>query len=344
MALITTRLVDSASSIGRLVASGAGSTSIFQLKEVLKQAGWVHFASGTGTGGTFSTTPGNANDQITNEGTGAGGLNRNNAWFVLRDPADVRQVMFHRSTTDNLWRAYYSARSTFIGTGFGAVSATVPPSAADQGQFRGTAGGFANVVPSTGSNSFVNTVAWSDAVNGVYGFYHFHIAPDGLVPQYFMCCEPLATGSYDALDDDPVVFCATNNSMGTNDFYSGAGGTNGFWGWYKRGLSGSAFVRFSADLVSVNVSNGTMFGQDNGLGADPWDRSEPMRPPLIGRRSSFSTSIGPKGWPARLRWKSAQFRVYPTRYFEAGPDAYVIAGAIALPWPVGVVPPLAPVQ
>jgi hypothetical protein len=338
--MITTRLVDGASSLGRLVLQNAGSTTMFQLKEVLKQAGWTHRASGTGASGTFSTTSGNANDQITNEGTGAGGLNRNNSWFVLESPDTIREVMFHRSTSDNSWRGYYSARDTFVGTGFGAISATVPPSATDQQQFLGTAGGFTTVCPATAAGGFVNTVAFDDAISGVYGWYHVHFAAGTVTPVGFMAMEPLAPGSFDAADDDPVVVIAAAG-MATSDFYTTPAGSNGFRGWHRRGLAGSAFDRFGANIVSVATSQATLYGGTAGVGTDPWDQGETMRQIMVGRRSSWTTSIGVKGYLARMKWIGAtSYRAYPTRYFPAGPQAYVVAGVLALPWPSNVIPEL----
>lgn len=340
MAMITTRFVDGASSLGRTVLQNAGSTTLFQLKEVLKQAGWIHQASGTGTSGTFSVTPGNANDQITNEGTGAGGMNRNNAWFVLRSPDGIREIMFNRSTSDNSWRGYYSARGTFIGTGFGAISATVPPSASDQSQFLGTAGGFTNVCPSSSAGGFVNTVAFDDAISGVYGWYHMHVAAGTTTPAHFMCMEPLAPGSFDAADDEPLVM-GSFTSMITSDFYTTPGGSSGFVGWHRRGLSSSAFVRFGSNIVSTSIAQGTIYGAASGVGTDPWDQGETMRQVMVGRRSSWTTSIGAKGFLARLKWVGAvSYRNYPTRYFAAGPQAYVVAGVLALPWPSNTIPEL----
>lgn len=340
MAMITTRLGDGASSLGRLVLNSAGSTTMFQLKEVLKQAGWTHRASGTGASGTFSVTPGNVNDQITNEGTGAGGLNRNTSWFVLRSPDGIREVMFHRSTSDNSWRGYYSARDTFVGTGFGAISATVPPSATDQNQFLGTAGGFTTVCSGAVAGSVLNTVAFNDAINGIYGWYHFHIPIGTVAPTHFMCMEPLAPGSFDAADDEPLVMCALQ-SMGTSDFYTQSGGTTGFWGWHRRGLASSAFVRFGGNLVTVATSQGVLYGAINGVGTDPWDQGESMRQVMVGRRTSWTTSIGVKGFLGRMKFIGAtSYRNYPTRYFAAGPQAYVVAGVLALPWPSNVIPEL----
>lgn len=348
MAKIATRLSDSVSSVNRTdgTAPGVG----FNLKELLKQAGWIHQASGTGTAGTFSTTPGNINDQITNSGTGTGGMDRASAWFVLRDPGGRREWMFQRLASSNSWRIYYSALDKFTGTGFGAISATVPPTATDQQQMVGTADAGATWM-STDNTYLHHAVAESavEAGGNVYGWWLYTTLRGTGECSVLMCQDALKSGSYPSADTDPtvVIYTGVNGSGIDNaDIYHSSTSGNFPKGYYKHDLGGEAFQTYSgcmlghADLTNT-YSAPTLTAGTDGLAQDPYDNVEVEADIVYGRSNTQFGGVnsGLKGTGARVRWCTANYRRYPSIYNRAT-DARVIlhgggAGRAVLtaPWP-----------
>ena len=65
-------------------ATYGGSTSMFYVKETLKNAGWVVSQSSDGT--TFF--PGS--DGLSTDAPGAGGMNNDLAWYFIVDPDSKR--------------------------------------------------------------------------------------------------------------------------------------------------------------------------------------------------------------------------------------------------------------
>lgn len=349
MAKSVTRL-DGGSGVNRL--AGTPPAFWFNWIQVLLGAGWVHRGSGTGTSGTFQGPVGadNTNIQITNEGTGAGGIDRNNAWIVLEDPGGRRQFMLHRGTSTTQWRMYYSALDKFTGTGFGAVSATVPPSATDQQQMIGTGGSFTGASFATAGTYVHHCVAYDAPEGGsnVYPWFLFATANYTGAGGSFVFCDALKAGSYDALDADPCVvgpvqgaggsamFGIAGNGIGSQ-FYSGSSPYIG--GWYRMDLSSEAFVGVSAGVANINIAGQYVWGNvgnlpnSGGAAPDPQDSSEPMREMIVARGAGMAGSNFTKGIPALMRWSMAGYRSFAARLFQESADAYLYVGAALLPWP-----------
>ncbi|HVI42659.1 MAG TPA: hypothetical protein VM577_18565, partial [Anaerovoracaceae bacterium] len=110
-----------------------GSKAGFQLKTLMKSAGWVVKSSGDGLSAFSSST-----DILTSGNSGANGLGNSNAWFRIQSPL-LKEFVFQVSS-DTAWKIKYSAQSLFTG---GSPSATVFPTAADEQYLLGTSGGFA---------------------------------------------------------------------------------------------------------------------------------------------------------------------------------------------------------
>lgn len=349
MAMITTRLSDSLSSVN--VENTDGSTAglaafFFNLLQTLLSAGWTHWASGTGTSGTFSTTPGNGNLQITNSGTGAGGLRRNNAWFILRCPASKRQILIQRGTNDTAWRAYYSALDTFNGTAFGTVSATVPPSAADRGQILGASDAYdAQWAASGSSAAFFHVVAFSDPVaTDVYSFFAWASDQGGTNIRW---CFMLDGTTGPAADADPVVMLTAGVQMTSSTFAIANSSQNylGWRGWFKMNLVGEAFLLWSSCQVGLPTSNATAFPavpsstSPAGSGADWTDQAENQMEMLVLRAATaFPSNTGVKGIPIRLRYNGAGHRAWPSRVKPSSSDARVMVDCLSIPWPADVRP------
>jgi hypothetical protein len=342
MAKITTRAIDAASSINfaNPQQTTAGIVEFWwNIIQCLLSAGWTHWASGTGTGGTFSTTPGNVNNQITSTGTGAGGFDRNNAWIILRCPASKRQILIQRGTASTAWRVYYSALDTFNGTGFGAVSATVPPSATDQQQLIGAAAAFVTfATPSASLYTRFHCVAYSDAVNtDVYSFYAWATSPSSPTISFVFCLEALR--QYNASDADPLVFVVQTGSIGSSTNAWGGTGSLNWFGWYKMNLAGEAFVAWRALGWGVNTSQAYVpaqatSGVSTGVGPDPNDQAEPSVEPIIARANTdFGSSQSVKGTLLRMRWSGTVYRTWPARHDPSSTaEARINIDGMWAPW------------
>lgn len=258
----------------------------YRAKEVLKAAGWTHFASGDGT--SFSTTPGNVNDQIAS----AAEMAVNNAWYVLADPGNRRQIMVHKGVATGSFRVYYSALDTFIGTGFGAISATVPPSATDQQQLMGTGGGFTTL---TYTDRVSHFVAESDVFAGnVYPFWFTtrNVSTSGApVTSLLFSCEAMDAGSFPVADADPCVWhCGTiTDPLSTT--------TSGWFGWFKMNLGGETWVRHTMlgyrEGASISYSPEAWLAPENQLGH--WPLPSPAW-------VSSGASNAWKGFSRHIRW------------------------------------------
>lgn len=98
---------------------------MYQLKELLKTAGWTVQSSSDGT--TYNAS----GDQITSGGSGAGGMANTNAWFRIRSPAGASNPEFtvQRGTGNTAWRVKFSQSNAFTG---GSPGATQTPSATNE--------------------------------------------------------------------------------------------------------------------------------------------------------------------------------------------------------------------
>ena len=114
---------------------------LYRFKEKLIAAGWVVKDSGTGTGAVY----GAGTDVITTFSTTtdavAGAITNRSAWFRIQSPDTVRELLVYHSpinTATDVISIRYSPSAQFIGTGDGAHSATVAPTATDNFMILGT--------------------------------------------------------------------------------------------------------------------------------------------------------------------------------------------------------------
>jgi hypothetical protein len=128
-----------------------GTEATFLLRRLLLETGaWTSVKDSDGT--TYSAT----GSQLTHHGSGAGGLNNNNAWFVLRD-ATGRQLLFQRGSLHYSWKVYYSKAAGFVE---GSPAATATPTATDVRYVSNTSDAYISLFPSSGSlrcNAFAQT-------------------------------------------------------------------------------------------------------------------------------------------------------------------------------------------
>lgn len=284
-----------------------GIAIFFDLKTVKKSAGWTVPSSSDGT--TYNTS----GDQITVPGAGAGGLANTNAWFVIREPGGRREWCYQR-TSAMLFRVKYSALSRFV---IGSPSATRVPQAADEQIIAGS-GTDASPVGGSFFNSAIfrsHIIANSNPIGGCYPFFFFMTVTPGITEGAgALWQEPIAPGSYDALDADPcIIGSATGGSGFTSSFISTQSK-----GWLAYGLGGATFLPIAG---AVNATfNGTL-PPDLTSGKDVNGR------PLF---TITSTGTRVKGYGSTIAIRGPA-RAWPTTANRAI-DAYVYLGSLVIPY------------
>jgi hypothetical protein len=302
--------------------TNAASTAevMFRLKKLLKAVGWTVPSSSDGT--TYNAS----GDQITTDGSGAGGLDNNYAWYRLQDPGGLREFVFQRSTNEYTWKSYYSAAAKFSG---GSPDATTLPTATDGQQVIGTGGSFDS---SWGWQSVsVANYRWhigadNAAVGGVYGFYIVARRKTTGAAHRRLVLDPMKVGSYpdgsvgDADVDPSVTWMGSANTFTTGSPTIGT--------WYKYGLSGASWDT-APQVVGIagfpgSVAISPYSGQDLGIA------------PLYHSTTVSKDQI--KGWSTALEWVGVGAR---TTYDTLGlttATARIIFDDASFPWPQSVVP------
>lgn len=255
------------------------------------------------------------------------------SWRIAR-----RNFLFQRGMNSRSYRVYYSAVDHFTGVGFGAVSATVPPSATDQQQVVGLSNGYTNLLDSDGLYRY-HVVAMNAPVGGVYPFYMWSSRFGNRSPQYCFAFEAMDSGSYVANsasldtpngDIDPcvIIFNATNGFIGSSI-------ENNSYGWFARNTAYSQWVNLAGhriqDSVGVNMFPG-------GAGSSWEDRRYVAMPIAFGRDGSVGAPIGFKGVSAFMKWKGAGLD-WPVVY-NIATDAYAVVRDVLIPWPENIEPML----
>lgn len=288
---------------------GTGAAAMFKLKEVLKAAGWTVPRSSDGL--TYNA----GGDQITVATSGAGGMENNNAWYVVREPGDRREWCVQRGTTNRSWRIKYSADDKFTG---GSPGVSQTPSATDEqiivGSGTDASPVFATTYHAVDSAYRIHIIANSTPIGGVYPFVMFGtVTPGSTFAGGGLWQEPMAPGSYDPADADPCV-------VG----YSSAGGSldqvfsTGSRCWLAYGTGSQVWL---SSMTGVNATFVGSLPDDLVSGKD-----------LNGRPLYSGNSGGTrvKGYGATMAIKGPS-RAYPATANRAT-DAYVYLGNVVVPY------------
>ena len=263
------------------------------LKTALKQAGWVVTSSGTGTAGTYNST-GDAITLFTDFGP--------NAWYVAAHPTlDGYQRYFcfqigsgssvHQARIKMAWAPYSS----------GSPSATVVPESADQQILLGSGTDASPTYASLYSNSFSgpdqNVYCMAGDITEKFSFYMFsyksNTAPVDTYLQALIMMQRL--NSTNALDIDPYVYSAQNAPTFSSSVSAWDSTTSAQpFGWYKKGLSGAAFIRYPICYYGSDSSS-TIMGL---IGSNPYDSSLNLLPMIFMRTTGGQTGI--KGVAANM--------------------------------------------
>jgi len=317
--------------------------AMYEFKTLLKGAGWIVPLSSDGI------TYNGSGDQITGGNTGAGGMNNNNAWFVLKQPAAVdsyqRQILFFRAANTANWWVQYSTSAGFTGGG-----ATTPPTATDAQNLLGTS--------TTGGQMF-NTegnIRWHVMADNAspYTFYAVAYIIGGSNVSTFLMCDRMLAGSFQAADADPYVWMTSGyNSFGNRNVlptntgtpananmvsdtafvrpdYGTTQGTP--FAWYRYTLSGAAFVATPALWYTAFSGGNSYSAAPFGFGTNPWSSNDDLFPVLYGRMSNAAVPIGYKGTSFLLQWCGTQRTTGDTLTVSTTADRLVLNGALVVPW------------
>lgn len=268
-----------------------GAAALYALKEALKAAGWTKQISSDGT--TLNSTPGNANDNITSAGAGAGGFNNASAHWTGRSPDGAREICLQRGSGSSQacwWK--YSLAAHFSGG-----SATTAPTATDDEDVFGTS--------AAGNTLFTTTMRFHIVVNNAapYDWYAFACTTGTTTIVTEMIYDSLVAGSYNASDPDPYVMGARNGTLysgvsDTGSVQTAAAGAAGLWGYW--GPSGSkVWVNWALQHLAYSASSAVA----GDYGSDHVDNTKHVvRHPTYGRSRSISASQpGLKGASYLLR-------------------------------------------
>lgn len=284
-----------------------GTLVFFKLKTQKKAAGWTVSCSSDGL--TYNA----AGDQITTNLTGAGGFHNTNAWIVLREPGGRREWCYQH-TTGLLWRIKYSALSRFI---IGSPGITRVPQAADEQVICGSGSDAAPVGANfhNSSQHRVHIVCQSTPISGCYPFlFWVTLSPGTTEAPGAVWQEPMAPGSYDALDADPCIVGAATAGSNMSAIFSTSSKA-----WFAYGLGGATFTALQS---GVNATFGGAMPPDLASGKDVNGR------PIY---TFNSGGVRVKGYGSTIAIKGPP-RAWPSTANRAT-DAYVYLGTMVLPYP-----------
>lgn len=306
--------------VNNVGGANGGAEAMFLLKELLKLCGWDVVSSSDGV--TYNA----AGDQITHAGAGANGMNVSRAWFRIRAPAAMaprREFCFQRgSTGETTWWLKYSAEDTFIG---GAPDATNMPTAGDEANLWGSTTAGTAFFPVAATYK-IDVVA-EDAAP--YGWW-FDVRVNGTgVCRTALVFDPLVTGTYPALDQDPALIYS-NYQAGSDVFaviQVGAEAT-GPWGWFTKDIAGETFVHYPG--LTYNTGSGSAQAIPV-TGTNPYNGYDDHFPIPYARRSAIAQPSW-KGFGSVIRWLNTT-RANGDTLSTAGVRNRIVLGGCVLPWP-----------
>lgn len=314
------------------LVTGAGF--IFNLKELLKSAGYVVLSSGTGTSGTYNAS----GDDITNSGTGTGGMARNRAWFRLRSPDGVNEWLFQRDNTNQSWRVLHNLGGAgFVG---GSPSEAVTPDSANQvGCFGGGTGESPTFAGSTflGDSTFYTKALVDNAAP--YGWWASGLIQVNSLPGTGFVWDPIA-GHHPEDSFNFVFYGSGGNASPVGTFAINYGLSNG-------AVSASrefVLTRLPSTTLGAALHCGVICPVDNsnlkfanfesspttGVSSNPITSKEFTFPVMYGRNNAVSASHF-KGISTMMRFRTTNRSTGSVLDFGSGNYGVVMRDFI-LPW------------
>lgn len=287
---------------------------IFQLKEMMKTAGWTIMSSSDGVT-NLNTTPGNANDVILNNSSGANGIDNTNAWFRIQMPlvgGVNRELLFVRNLT-NAWIIRYSYSSGFINS----PGLTSPPTATDSVEVY--------------SGFLLNTtLSFCLIIGGAAENYNFILwgADNTQNTKCLISLDKLSSNING--DVDPYVFWIHAPSSNFVASVISSSTSPIIKTWYAKGTVSQAWTgvqcyQYNSSTGKANAINGVGFGVNSINGQTD------ILPCILGRNSALPSPRGLKGVSSMIKWmcSSASFgELFTVSSF----GDHICVGDCVIPW------------
>ena len=270
---------------------------LYDLKEAMKTAGYTVRGSGDGLAAHSAV-----GDIITSAGSGANGLNNNNAWFTVRQPATgsapysgTREWTFQRSTLPYSWFCEYSGPDATFDQTTG--NATTRPTGTSPGQVQSfnNSGGANSILPT--NTLFTYQIRVGDAAENFHWYAVAYPLGGGSCVGRIMFL-PMASDSLATGEIEPYVMVAENDAFTTANFCRDD--TTDFVGWLGKGGVVNTWTSVSAFFIVDNIGQAIM---PDLMGANPNNGQDDAIPILWGRRGALANS-GYKGISTKMKWPS----------------------------------------
>jgi uncharacterized protein YneR len=295
-----------------------GADGWYQLKELLKTAGWVVKSSGDGLSAFSSTT-----DIITSGSSGAGGMNNSNAWYRIQMPIANgvhREFTIQRGGSSISATIKYSFSTNFTS---GAPNSTTTPTASDEVSV------FSGSVWSSDNTYHINIGADNAAPYGFWMAIISNANVNGTSASGGFVLDPMAAGSYPSQDPDPYIMYCENTSAGSftaNKISSQIGKS-----WLHKGLSTESYGfcgGCSLQAASVNLF-------PNVAGTDPFSLKHQISP-ILWARNLTTGYVSIKGIGTLIKW-NGEVRVSGQTLSLVTTSDRICISDINLPWDGSVV-------
>ena len=300
-----------------------GASAVFRLKELLKQAGWTVLMSSDGT--TYNAS----GDQITSAGSGAGGMDNQDAWFRIEDPASLREYVFQRGIAHYYWLWHYSASDGFTG---GSPDATTIPTASDM-QGLGRVEVTSQVMFPTSGSWITHIAAQNAAHNGVYAWW---LCCYTTVEKTFFACDAIDSTTTDN-DNDPCVHIGTDDAptYATMSSTSLSANPDSFRSWMRYGEDDEEWSGITGLYYTANGTLYVPLPTNNAFILDPHDSDIAVALPIHWMRHTSTANItGYKGASKYFMWDPDGTTYNYTDLVLVGSDYYLVWRDILLPgWP-----------
>jgi hypothetical protein len=298
-----------------LITTGTNSIPIiYQLKEMLKTAGWTIMSSSDGVT-NLNTTPGNANDVILNSNSGVNGLNNVNAWFRIQMPlvgGVNRELLFIRNLV-NSFIIKYSYSSGFVNS----PGLTSPPTATDSVEV------YSGFLQSS-------DLSFCIIVGGAVENYNFMLwgADNAQNTKTFFALDKLSSNI--SGDADPYVFWvhAPSSNFVASVISSSTSPVIKTWfakGTISQSWTGVQCYQYNSSTGKANTINGVGFGVNSITGQTD------ILPCILGRNASLPNPRGLKGVSSMVKWmcSSASFgELFTISSF----GDHICIGDCVIPW------------
>lgn len=283
----------------------SGGESLYNLKEMLKSAGWT--VNGWSDGTNYLNNSAGV-DGVTSGSSGSGGFNNNGAWIRLTAPSNIELCIQRSATGEAFAYIVYSASAGFVSAG---ASATTAPNAADgvaivNGQFFDSGGSY-------------YMQGGADDSNG-YGFWMACYNFSQQIRVGFVMEPLLYTDPNDVAPGKQNLFYATGPS-GDAYSYSHLSNQNGYCASYL----GDNYWTIVPGNVYRNEM-GTVF--PGSASSNPYSNTDDRIPIVYAKTNASGYPYGYKGQSRFMMWEGNTRSCADTKQNKTR----IVFGNISLPW------------